>query len=67
MARGGNWRGTEHEKQHTCVCVWCGLVFRSSRDLAKTCSDAHRHALSRYVKRHGKPPEQPPAHELKPE
>ena len=65
MSSSGNWRGTEHEKQFTCVCLMCGLVFLSSRDWSKTCSAAHRKALARYVKKHGTEPAQPPNHSTK--
>ena len=50
-SRKGNWRGTEHEEKYTCVCEWCGITFPSSRELAASCSDAHRQALARARKK----------------
>lgn len=36
--------------KHTCVCEWCNHIFQATRPDAKTCSPAHRKALSRYLK-----------------
>jgi hypothetical protein len=36
--------------KHTCVCEWCNHIFQATRADAKTCSPAHRKALSRYLK-----------------
>lgn len=38
------------------LCLWCGLDFPAKRPDARTCRPAHRAALARYVKRHGRPP-----------
>lgn len=58
-ATRGNIDCTPHEKKHECVCSWCGIKFKSSRDDSRTCSPKHRNALSRYIRRHGRAPDSP--------
>lgn len=58
------WSGNErrgksygsNEKKYEHLCLWCGKAFKAARPEAKTCCNAHRLALGRYVKRNGHPP-----------
>jgi hypothetical protein len=51
MSKGGNRRRTKHEPKYVIECEWCGLVFLSSRELTRTCSDAHRQGLARWERK----------------
>lgn len=46
MSRAGG-KYSDRRRNKTCVCAFCRNVFYATRSDAKTCSDAHRKALSR--------------------
>lgn len=52
MSRVGAKKKIRRAK-HTCVCVWCRLIFQATRKDAKTCTPRCRKALSRYIKETG--------------
>lgn len=55
LARKGKKYG-ENSLRYDRVCLWCGVLFPTTRPDAKTCKVAHRVALARYVGKHGEPP-----------
>lgn len=58
--RKGNHRRTKHEQKHTLTCEWCGCVFLSSREYARTDAGICRQRLATFFKRFGWYPDSPP-------